>query len=260
MRCELVGTVLALSIMLVTTCRSVRAQDRDGGFPFAIPYGGLTSGTAPAALARPDAPAGAEGFVQVAGDRFVLSESGRPIRFWGTNLCFAGNFPPHDVAERMAARLASLGINCVRFHHADSAPFPRGIWEGQGWGDFPHEELSPEALERLDYLVAQLKQNGVYVNFNLHVSRQYGTKDGFPAVGEGETLTSYGKGMDLFYPRAIEEQKRYARMLLRHVNAYTGNAYAEEPAVAIVEINNEDGLIREWAGGGLDRMPAPYAQ
>ena len=254
-----VAAVLATALVLLGAS-PVRGGEPSGGFPFAVPPDGLAEGSAPALLARPDAPAGAEGFVAVKGDRFVLSASGRPIRFWGTNLCFAGNFPPHDVAERMARRLATLGINCVRFHHMDSAPFPRGIWAGSGWGDFPHESLSPEALDRLDYLVAQLKQQGIYADLNLHVSRVYGTKDGFPAVGEGESVPKNGKGVDTFYPKAVGEQRRYAEMLLRHVNAYTGNAYAEEPAVAMIEINNEDGLLREWAGGNLDHLPYDYAQ
>jgi hypothetical protein len=62
----------------------------------------------------------------------------------------------------------------------------------------------------------------------------------------------------MYYPLCIVEQKRYARMLLLHVNAYTGNAYAEEPAVAMVEINNEDGLLWQWLGGRLDTVPRPY--
>lgn len=257
--------VACLCAAFVVVGCTVSAQEvaRDG-FPFVVPYDGLVEGTAPAALAAVPAPAGAEGFVEVKDGspygEFVLSETGRPIRFWGTNLCFGACFPPHDVAERMAGRMASLGINCVRFHHMDASGYPRGIWENEGWGDFEHTTLDPEALDRLDYLIAQLKRHGIYTNLNLHVSRTYGQKDGFPAVGEGERVPNYGKGVDNFYPRCIQEQKRYARMLLRHVNQYTGNAYAEEPAIAMVEISNEDGLLREWRSGGLDRLPEPYVQ
>ncbi len=230
------------------------------GFEFSIPYGGVADGTAPAALAQVRSAGGAGGFVSVRDGRFVLSDSGEPIRFWAINLCFGGCYPPHDVAERMARRMASLGINCVRFHHMDASGYPGGIWRNPGWGDFEHTDLHPEALDRLDYLIAQMKENGVYANLNLHVSRTYGEKDSFPAVGAGESVPSYGKGVDNFYPRCIEEQRRYARMLLRHVNAYTGNAYAEEPAVAMVEISNEDGLLHEWRAGGLDRLPEPYVR
>ena len=227
------------------------------GFSFSIPYDGPAAGTAPAELAGPRAPA--DDFVVVRGDEFVLAGAGKPIRFWATNLCFGGAFPPHDVADRMARRLAALGVNCVRFHHMDNSGYPRGIWDTrEAWGDFKHVALDPEALDRLDYLIAQLKKNGVYADLNLHVSRNFSEQDGFPKVGHGEAVPAYGKGMDQFYPLAISEQKRYAQMLLRHVNAYTGKPYAEEPAVAIVEISNEDGLILEWRDGGLDRSPKPY--
>ena len=57
----------------------------------------------------------------------------------------------------------------------------------------------------------------------------------------------------------IELQKKYARDLLTHVNPYTGNAYTREPAVAFVEINNENALHATWGEGKLDQLPEPYA-
>jgi hypothetical protein len=253
-------SVLAAAALLASVAS---AQDVGfDGFPFPIPYDGPAEGTAPALLARPSEPAGAGGYVQVKDGRFVLSQSGRPIRFWGTNLSIEGCLPPHDVADRMARRLAALGINCVRMHFLDAAGYPSGLWDAPGWGDIPHRGLHPEALDRLDYLVAKLKDQGIYTNLNLHVARTYGPADGFPPVGEGESIPELGKGIGAFYPRCIEEQKRYAGMLLTHVNSYTGRAYAEEPAVAMVEISNEDGLLMTWFGsaGGLDDLPRPYAQ
>lgn len=229
----------------------------EGGFPFPVPYRGLAEGSAPAELARPQSPA--DGFIRMDGERFRRQDTGKAVRFWGVNLCFGGCFPPHAVADRMARRLATLGVNCVRFHHMDAAGFPRGIWgKEDAWGEFKHEKLHPEALDRLDYLIARLKENGVYTNLNLHVSRDYAPQDGFPKPAEGESVPGYGKGMDIFYPPAIAEQKRYARMLLNRENPYTGNRYAEEPALAFVEINNENGLLHQWAGGGLDNLPREY--
>ena len=48
--------------------------------------------------------------------------------------------------------------------------------------------------------------------------------------------------------------------LLTHVNPYTRTSYAQEPCVAMVEINNENGLISRWWEGKLDGMPAPYVE
>lgn len=254
---------VALCALTALTFLSCAASGQDlafEGFAFQIPYDGLAEGSAPALLANFERPAGAEGFVQVKDHRFVLSDTGRPIRFWATNLSIGGCFPPHDVAERMARRMATLGINCVRLHFIDAAGYPSGIWDARGWGDIAHTTFRPEALDRLDYLVAQLKRHGIYTNINLHVARTYGPADGFPPLGEGESVPRLGKGIGLFYPRCIEEQERYARMLMRHVNSYTGNAYAEEPAVAMVEISNEDGLLSTYFGGfgSLDHLPEPY--
>ena len=191
-------------------------------------------------------PAGKQGFVRVKDGHFVTDAG--PVRFWATNLCFEACFPPHDVAERVAARLARFGINCVRFHHMDGSAI---------WGKSPDKTvIDPEKIERLDYLIYQLKLHGVHANLNLHVSRWLDDKEGFPLRDQRPT---FDKGLDNFEPRMIELQKKYARDLLTHVNPYTKTAYVNEPAVAFVEINNENALFAEWNAGGLDHLPDPYA-
>jgi len=191
-------------------------------------------------------PAGKQGFVRAEEGR--LATDAGPIRFWATNLCFDACFPTHEQAERLAARLARFGINCVRMHHMDS----RSIW-----GKSPNKlTIDPEQLERLDYLIYQLKQHGIYTNLNLHVSRWFDEAEGFVAR---QGRPNYDKGLDNFEPRMIELQRKYARDLLTHVNPYTQKPYADEPAVAFVEISNEDALFAEWGHGGLDRLPEPYA-
>src|SRR5260221_2410007 len=65
--------------------------------------------------------------------------------------------------------------------------------------------------------------------------------------------------MDIFSPPMIERQRDYVRAVITHVNPVTGSAYADEPAVAFIEINNENGVMSERNGGSLDAMPDPYA-
>jgi hypothetical protein len=113
--------------------------------------------------------------------------------------------------------------------------------------------LDPEALDRLDYFIAALKKNGIYANLNLHVGNQY------PGMPKWEGAPSYFKGVDNFYPPMIEQQRDFARALLTHTNPYTKTTYANEPAIAFIEINNENGLVMEWNNGSLDDMPDPYA-
>jgi len=213
-------------------------------FPFVISYDAPDNATNVSAWLQ--RPAGEHGFVREK-DGKLVTDAG-PIRFWATNICFDGCFPEKKQAERVAARLARLGINCVRMHHMDS----RSIFKGS-----PNKlTLSPEQLDRLDYLVYQLKEHGVYTNLNLHVSRWLDEAEGFSGRAE---RPQFDKGLDNFEPRMIELQKQYARDLLTHVNRYTMKPYAEEPAVAFVEINNENALFATWGWGQLDRLPDPYA-
>ncbi len=194
-------------------------------------------------------PAGKRGFVEARDGHFFAGD--RRIRFWGVNVCFGACFPAKEHAPRLAARLASLGVNCVRFHHMDSSPFPGGIFK-----DGKLDELSPEALERLDFFIAELAARGIYVNLNLHVSRWYSRSHKWPAA---ERLESYDKMVDIFHPELIEAQKKYARDLLGHKNPRLGRRYLEEPAVAMVEITNEDSLFQWGSLGALAELPDPYA-
>lgn len=190
-------------------------------------------------------PAGGQGFVRV-GDGRLATDQG-PIRFWATNLCFDACFVDRQQAEHLAARLARFGINCVRLHHMDA----RSIW-----GKSPnHLTIDPDKLARLDYLIYQLKQHGIYVDINLHVSRSFDLKDGFP---HRDQRPKFDKGLDNFEPRMIALQKKYARDLLTHRNPFTQTAYAHEPAVAFVEINNENAMFSSWQRGWLDDLPDPY--
>jgi len=203
------------------------------------------------------------GFLMTAADgRFYFANTGRRARFFGTNLTFNTCFPPNadapqrageytgqvplDAADQLATRLARMGINLVRFHHMDSGNRPRGIWDPAYPNDTQH--LDPLQLRRLDYLIFQLKKRGIYSNINLHVSRFFRSGDG---VAEYNRFLSsdYNKGATQFDPVMIELQKKYATDLLGHTNPYTGLRLADDPAVAFVEITNEDSLLYSFRNG-----------
>ncbi|MDR3232900.1 MAG: carbohydrate binding domain-containing protein [Planctomycetaceae bacterium] len=195
-----------------------------------------------------DAPAGKYGFIRVENGKFVHNQ-GRFL-IWGTNLAFSANFPDKEQAEKLADRLARFGFNCVRLHHIDAAD----IW---GHGAKSLLTIDSRQLDKLDYLICQLKLRGIYVNINLHVSRWLDDRDGFTGKTE---RPQYDKGLDNFYPPFIKLQKKYAEDLLTHVNPYTKTAYFEEPAVAMLEINNENSVVSQWANSQqLMNMPEPYS-
>src|SRR5678815_1479147 len=109
-----VGSLLALA--------QIPAEDM---FPFVIPE--LTTPPADSVVDVSwlnDPPAGGHGFVRVRDGHFVDGR-GQRLRFLASNFTFGSCFPEHDTADKLAARLASLGINCVRFHHTDNQAAPR---------------------------------------------------------------------------------------------------------------------------------------
>ena len=208
-------------------------------FPFTIPWDD----------AETNSVADMSGLSLGTADTWVIATNGHlqagaeRIRFLGVNMVFGAAFPDHAAAVSLAARLDKLGVNCVRFHHMDNMVTPRGIFTNVPSSNPAYlRTLDPGQLDKLDYFIAQLKGRGVYANINLHVSRSYA---GYPTNG----VPSYFKGVDNFMPGMVALQQEYASNLLTHVNAYTGKAYVAEPAVAFIEINNENGLIHEWQNG-----------
>lgn len=226
--------VLGLGLALSAMSPSARAApDLPPLFPFVISYDAPDNATSMAHLL--DAPAGRHGFVRVRDGR--LATDAGPIRLHATNLTGPANFPTHEQADRLAARLARFGLNCVRLHYFDAeygnfmTAKEAGIFGKDGalpaaFAADPDVAIpfAPERVERQDYLIAALKKRGIYVDLNLHVAR-------FP------------KTVSFFEPRVIAAEKAYARKLLTRVNPYTGLAYTDDPCVALIEINNENALL-----------------
>jgi len=221
----------------------------DGRFPFVVSE--LDPGSVANVSTYNRAPAGQEGSLLLRDGRFRTPDGSR-VRFLATNLTFAGAFPDKALAPSIARRMASLGINCVRFHHMDNQYKPRGIWD-PAYKD--HRHMDAEQLDRLDFIIYHLKQQGIYTNLNLHVSRQFGEADGFENVAE---LPKYDKGVDNYEPRMIQLQREYAKDLLTHYNPYTRTRYVDEPCIAMVELNNENSLLQFAFGQTLHSLPEPY--
>jgi len=175
--------------------------------------------------------------------------SGERVRLWGVNLSFGANMPRHEDAPYIAARLAAAGVNSIRCHHMDTARWPRGLWNAKDG-----KTISSEALDRLDYFIDQLARLGIFVDINLHVGRAHSEYLGLP-----KTNRQYDKISNIFTPALIDAQKQFARQLLTHVNPYRKVRYADDPAVAIVEITNENSFFMWASEETLRTLPAYYA-
>ena len=200
-----------------------------------------------------DPPAGKHGFVKVKDGHFYF-EDGARAKFWGTNLCFSACFPSKKQAKMMAERLAFFGFNAVRLHHMDFFFEPNGIFSDirSGWKDPQRKKtgvLNPIQLDRLDYLIYQLKIRGIYVDMNLLVARHFTKADG--VVG-AEKLGMAAKPVSMFDSRLIALQKQYAKDLFTHYNPYTKSRYCDDPAIALAEITNENSIFDYWKWNRLN--------
>jgi hypothetical protein len=206
------------------------------------------------------APAGKDGFVR-AENGHLFTPDGKRFRMWG--VCLTGftagstNIPPKEAAPIWAAEMARYGINCVRFHFLD---MPSRSAAGGGRGGFrgtaglidntlpDTQHFDPVALDRLDFFIAELKKRGIYSDLNLNVGRTYKPGDGVP---DSQLFGAAGKGFTFLGERLLQLQRDYAKLLLTHMNPYTQKAYVDEPAVAIVEIVNENSMYEFWARNWL---------
>ena len=98
-------------------------------------------------------------------------------------------------------------------------------------------------MEKFDYFISKLKENGIYVYFQLNIARKFGTVNG---IVNAWRLPKYKNGVDNVNPRMIELQKMFHRDILEHVNPYTGVAYKDETCISMMEIANENSIIHSW--------------
>ena len=234
--------IIPVFILIGSICGRAVADDF---VPFVIPAKPNAESPVAAAPGEPFCP-GSERLVVQSGQ---FSRDGKRIRLWGVNLSFGANFPTHEDAPHVAARLAAAGVNTVRCHHMDTARWPRGLWNAKDG-----KTIEPEALDRLDFFIDQLARRGICLNINLHVGRAHSEYLGLP-----EANRKYDKISNIFTPALIDAQKQFARKLLTHVNPYRKIRYADDPAVAIVEITNENSFFMWSSEETLRTLPPYYA-
>ena len=122
--------------------------------PFAPPWDDATPG--PTNISGTlDKPAGKSGFVHVKDGHLYAGD--HRLRLFGSNLTAGADFPDHETADKVAARMAKFGLNAVRFHFLDATwGTPRLInYESGDWRNW-----NADALDRLDYFIARLKEHG----------------------------------------------------------------------------------------------------
>ncbi len=205
-----------------------------------------------------EAPAGKHGRIEARGKD--LYYNGEPIKLWGLNLCFRrGAAPTKEVADRRAALYRKFGVNSVRHHK----------WvDGPGWAGIQAQnsvvEFDPEGLDLFDYQNAQFRDAGIFIK----LSQAFGTirigPDDVDIVPYAEEFGSLdepgsrvgGGNSTLFYSHEIQDLTiKQLQNILNHRNPYTGLTYAEDPAVAFIEIVNESSILFYTSMNPLQQSP-----
>jgi hypothetical protein len=172
-----------------------------------------------------------------------------PIRLFGVTFAHDAAFPTDQEADKLVARLKRLGINLVRFHGFDTVTSVEEITQARTiLLDGPFPTLNPVAVQRLKRFLAKLREAGIYADLNIHVD--YTFRPGIDAVAAAfpgdKTLPTQSKPLNIFDESMIALQVKYVHALLGALGDNARNV------LAIVEINNENSLLYEWATGQLD--------
>lgn len=192
-----------------------------------------------------DPPAGKHGFLQVTADgHFRFENKSENEKFVGVVNVAVSNYPTKEQARILAARMAKFGINLVRIHLID-VEWQYGLFENSAQNTL---QISSERLDRMDYFIKCLKDRGIYFNFCIHAGRIYKEADGINAPIQNDQ----SKYVTLFDPKIIDLQKDFAAKTIGHVNPYTGLTYADDPAMANMELTNENSLFNGWLGWQSD--------
>ncbi|WP_016834049.1 cellulase family glycosylhydrolase [Herbaspirillum lusitanum] len=180
-------------------------------------------------------------FYRVGPDNRPNTADDARVRLYGINLSFSANFPSDADAVRLAQRLRKLGINAVRLHHMDTSPGTQDNPPRSLLTPGPYPTFNPVAVSRLRNFIDALKQQGIYVDLNLHVGYRFRPAvDQLPPLDGKNEATPLGAPVHVYYPRMVALQEDYARQLIRALGL------RNNPALAMVEINNESSLLAAW--------------
>ncbi len=175
------------------------------------------------------------------GQSFVLP-GGRPVRFWGVNVKPQLGDAPDAVLRHWARKLAKFGVNMVRIHGP--------LWTQQA-GQW---RIDPRQLDNVHRIVAACKKQGIYVKISWYFPVWIDAPHaGLPGYENSKLKNPFAA---VFFSEAVQDwYLQSLRDIVTPANPYTGLSLADDPAVALIELVNEDSLFF-WTFK-KDNLPAP---
>lgn len=195
--------------------------------------------------------AGESGFLKLSpdGTGFALG-NGKPVRLWAVGSDVYHRGTPEDMA-RHARFLAKLGVNMVRIH-TQLSPNKKAS---------QLTDVDSEQIDRIWRFVAALKKQGIYTT----ISPYWATQRDVTQWGIAGYTGPIGLWGLLFFDEKLQEgYKAWVKALYEPKNPYTGIPLAQDPAVGIIQVQNEDSLLF-WTMQGvkpeqLERLGKKFAK
>jgi hypothetical protein len=185
--------------------------------------------------------AGEGGFIEAQGSQFVHGQAKEPVRFW------AVNGPPSELKDRQSlARLARLlakyGVNLVRIHG--------GYFDESG-------NVDQAKIKHAFDVVEAMKAEGIYSHFSIYFPLWLRPKPGTPWLAgyDGNMLPFAAL---YFNPDFQKQYQSWWQALLTTKSESTGRRLIDEPAVAGVELVNEDSYFF-WTFSA-ENLPTPQLE
>ncbi len=209
-------------------------QPLTGRWPFAAPKDEFSPDALFDLRSLNEKVAGESGYVTRSkdGNDFVLG-NGQPVRFWALN---TGAYERNSIdLERHGRFMAKRGVNMVRFH-GNMTPTDGKLMD-----------IDVKEREKLWKLVAAMKKSGIYTTFSPYWAVSSRVKPAMGVVDSGKA-NEMGK---LFFDKKLQEAyKSWLKQTLSEKNPHTGIPLAQDPALAIIQIQNEDSILF-WSSQGI---------
>ena len=172
--------------------------------------------------------AGETGFIQLStdGKDFIKGDKS-PIKFWAVNSdVWRKNY--QDL-QNNARFLAKRGVNMVRWHGQIVAKNNNKTLQN----------IDKKARQQLWEYVAAMKKEGIYLTISPYYAHTLKTQENWKIPRDSKSFT----GLLFFDPELQRAYKNWLKELLLPVNPYTGIPLKNEPAIAIIQLQNEDSLL-----------------
>jgi hypothetical protein len=227
-------TQLIMAVLAVFYIAPLFAQSPANGWSFSYPGDSFTSDALLDLRYLNEKTAGENGFIQLSTDgNSFQTENGKPMRFWSINGGDGTKSMSDAELAKFARFLAKMGVNMIRYHGSIN---PTGV---------NINDVDKADINGIWRMVAAMKKEGIYSTIspfwahNGHMGKPQLKDWGIPGYTANEDLW----GVMYFSDTLKNAYKNWVRYLYTEINPHTGIALKDDPAVALIQIKNEDGVF-----------------